>query len=164
MAVDAGLGELGRNGQLITRDYGPRVRISKVFTNLPLIPDSPIDIGVQKFCESCSLCAQYCPSNSISEGERSDQGWNEHNVKGMLKWSVKAMKCLDWWVKNGTHCSICIRVCPWNKPNNWLHRVVRIFAERNIMTPLIVKMDQMIGYGKQLKTMTYKQDTAVEEI
>ena len=48
MAVDAGLGEMGRNGLLITRDYGPRVRISKVFTNLPLIPDSPIDIGVQK--------------------------------------------------------------------------------------------------------------------
>jgi epoxyqueuosine reductase len=58
MAVDAGLGELGRNGQLLTRNCGPRVRLSKVFTNLPLIPDKPIDIGVQNFCEECALCAK----------------------------------------------------------------------------------------------------------
>ena len=54
MAVDAGLGELGRNGQLITRDFGSSVRISKVFTDLPLIPDRPVDLGVQRFCEQCA--------------------------------------------------------------------------------------------------------------
>jgi hypothetical protein len=41
-AVDAGLGQLGRNGLLITPYYGPRVRLCKVFTDLPLIPDNPI--------------------------------------------------------------------------------------------------------------------------
>jgi reductive dehalogenase len=149
MAVDAGLGEMGRNGMLITRDYGPRVRISKVFTDLPLVLDSPIDIGVQKFCEKCSLCAKYCPSLALLPGERTDRGWNEHNVSGMLKWPIKAMNCLDWWVKNGNHCSICIRVCPWNKPNDLLHRIVRFFAERNILTKLIVTLDQFLGFGKQ---------------
>ena len=149
MAVDAGLGEMGRNGMLITRDYGPRVRISKVFTDLPLVLDSPIDIGVQKFCEKCSLCAKYCPSLALMPGERTDRGWNEHNVSGMLKWPIKAMNCLDWWVKNGNHCSICIRICPWNKPNDLLHRIVRFFAERNILTKLIVTLDQFLGFGKQ---------------
>jgi len=149
MAVDAGLGEMGRNGMLITRDYGPRVRISKVFTDLPLVLDSPIDIGVQKFCEKCSLCAKYCPSSALPPGERTDRGWNEHNVSGMLKWPIKAMNCLDWWVKNGNHCSICIRVCPWNKPNDLLHKIVRFFAERNILTKLVVTLDQSLGFGKQ---------------
>lgn len=149
MAVDAGLGEMGRNGMLITRDYGPRVRISKVFTDLPLALDSPVDIGVQKFCEKCSLCAKYCPSLALMPGERTDRGWNEHNVSGMLKWPIKAMNCLDWWVKNGNHCSICIRVCPWNKPKDLLHRIVRFFAERNILTKLIVTLDQFLGFGKQ---------------
>ncbi|MBW2336387.1 MAG: reductive dehalogenase [Deltaproteobacteria bacterium] len=164
MAVDAGLGELGRNGQLITRDYGPRVRLSKVFTNLPLIPDKPIDIGVQKFCEECALCAKYCPSNSIPDGERTDEAWNEHNVPGLQKWPVRAMKCLDWWVKNGNHCSVCIRVCPWNKPNDWLHKFVRIFAEYNILTKQVIYFDQLLGYGKQVKQTHYAQDPEVELI
>ncbi|MBW1722417.1 MAG: reductive dehalogenase [Deltaproteobacteria bacterium] len=162
MAVDAGLGEMGRSGQLITRDYGPRVRISKVFTDLPLIPDRPVDIGVQEFCEKCAICAQYCPSEAIPMGERTDRAWDECNSPGMLKWPIHAMKCFDWWVKNGNHCSICIRVCPWNKPNDALHKGVRFFAERNILTRLIVRMDQMMGYGKQVVKDGPVKDCSVE--
>lgn len=162
LAVDAGLGEAGRNGQLITRDYGPRVRISKVFTNLPLVSDTPIDIGVQKFCEVCELCSTYCPSKSLMKGERTDQPWNLHNVPGMKKWPIKAMQCLDFWVKNGNHCSVCIRVCPWNKPNDLLHKFVRFFVERNIMSKTIVYFDQLLGYGKQAKDLGYDIETHLE--
>jgi len=45
LAVDAGLGETGRLGYLMTRDYGPRVRLGAVTTDLPLIPDKPVDMG-----------------------------------------------------------------------------------------------------------------------
>jgi len=164
MAVDAGLGEMGRSGQLITRDYGPRVRISKVFTDLPLIPDSPIDIGVQKFCEKCGLCAKYCPGQALMTGERTDSAWDASNSPGMLKWPIKAMKCFDFWVKNGTHCSVCIRVCPWNKPNNLLHKMVRAFAERNVLTNLMIQADQLLGYGKQVEECSNKQDPSVTVI
>jgi len=164
LAVDAGLGEAGRNGQLITRDYGPRVRISKVFTNLPLKPDKPIDIGVQRFCEVCKLCSTYCPSKSLIKGERTDKPWNRHNVPGLKKWPVKAMQCLDFWVKNGNHCSVCIRVCPWNKPNDLLHKFVRFFVERNIMSRAIVYFDQLLGYGKQKKNLDYNLDVSVENV
>jgi len=149
-AVDAGLGELGRLGLLITRQFGPRCRISKVFTDLPLEPDPPVDIGVQFFCEKCERCAQHCPSGAIKSGERTEEPWDESNNKGLLKWPVNAMRCLNWWLKNGTHCSVCIRVCPWNKPNNWLHRGVRFFAERNMLTKTLVFMDERVGYGKQV--------------
>jgi len=47
LAIDAGLGELGRNGLLITPQYGPRVRICKIFTDLTLEPDKPIKFGVK---------------------------------------------------------------------------------------------------------------------
>jgi len=164
MAVDAGLGELGRHGQLITREYGPRVRISKVFTNLPLVPDSPIDIGVQGFCDKCELCAKHCPSRALMIGGRTDKAWDRSNAEGIMKWPIKAMKCFDWWVKNGTHCSVCIRVCPWNKPNNVLHKAVRVFAERNILTRAVVFMDQFLGYGKQSKQEGVGQDPSVIEV
>jgi len=162
MAVDAGLGELGRNGLLITREFGPRVRISKVFTDLPLLPDPPIDIGVQRFCEQCALCARHCPSRAIPSGPRTDQPWDVSNAPGMLKWPVRAMDCLDWWVKNGTHCSVCIRVCPWNKPNTLFHRTVRTLAERNILTRVLVFMDELVGYGKRVKVERTQNPSVVE--
>ncbi|OQX54986.1 MAG: hypothetical protein B5M54_04170, partial [Candidatus Aminicenantes bacterium 4484_214] len=46
MAIDAGLGELGRMGLLVTPKYGPRVRLAKVITDMPLLPDAPIRFGV----------------------------------------------------------------------------------------------------------------------
>jgi reductive dehalogenase len=149
IAVDAGLGELSRMGLLMTREYGPRVRISKVITNLPLEVDQPIDIGVQGFCEKCERCSHHCPSGAIKSGQRTAEPWDESNTRGMLKWPVNAMKCFDWWVKNGTHCSVCIRVCPWNKPNTLFHRGIRFLAERNILTKALVSMDEWVGYGKQ---------------
>ena len=166
MAVDAGLGELGRHGLLITRDFGPRIRISKVFTNLPLIADFPIDIGVQKFCEKCKLCAKHCPSRAIQDGKRTDRAWDKSNSEGLLKWPIRAMNCFEWWVKNGNGCSVCIRVCPWNKPNNLLHKFVRIFPERDLFTKLILNMDQRFGYGRQSKAKGYGslQDPSVTKI
>jgi epoxyqueuosine reductase len=104
-----------------------------------------------KFCKKCKLCAKYCPSNSIPDGERTAKSWNLHNVEGMLRWPVKAMKCLDDWVKNGNHCSVCNRVCPWNKPNNMLHKFVRFFAENSIFPKVVVYLDQLLGFGKQTK-------------
>jgi epoxyqueuosine reductase QueG len=44
-AIAAGLGELGRHGMLITPEYGPRVRLVKVFTELELKPDKPKTFG-----------------------------------------------------------------------------------------------------------------------
>ena len=49
MAIQAGLGEYGKLGLLITKEYGPRVRIGKVFTDLPLVSDRPIEFGVKPF-------------------------------------------------------------------------------------------------------------------
>ncbi len=149
MAVDAGLGELSRMGLLMTREFGPRCRISKVFTDLVLEVDQPIDIGVQGFCEKCERCARQCPSQAIKPGDRTDEPWDQSNSPGLLKWPVHAMKCLDWWAKNGTHCSVCIRVCPWNKVTKGFHKAVRFLAERNMMTRMLVSMDEWMGYGKQ---------------
>jgi len=151
LAIDAGLGELGRHGLLITDEYGPRVRISKVFTDLPLATDTPIDLGVQPFCERCELCASNCPSRAIMKGERTDTAWDESNNINVLKWPIKAMKCMHWWEKNGSHCSNCIRVCPFNKPTGMLHKITKqVVKTTPIFDKLLVKADGILGYGKQV--------------
>jgi epoxyqueuosine reductase len=116
LAIDAGLGELGRSGLLITREYGPRVRLSKVFTDLPLEADKPVDIGIQDFCEKCTECARACPGRAILDGERTDQPRNISNSSGVLKWPTDTEKCSAFWLKNGAFCMNCIKVCPWNRP------------------------------------------------
>ncbi|MFC2164476.1 reductive dehalogenase [Acidobacteriota bacterium] len=150
MAIDAGLGQLGRLGLLITPKYGPRVRLAKVITDMPLVPDSPIDFGVTEFCEDCLLCSKDCPSESISPGPRTWKGTSPSNNPGVLKWYVESESCYDF---NGFSCSNCKRVCPFTKPNNsWLHRVIRKVIEGRInpVNRLMVNLDQASGYGEQL--------------
>jgi epoxyqueuosine reductase len=115
LAIDAGLGELGRNGLLITPQHGPRVRLCKVFTDLPLEPNKPIEFGVKEFCKKCKLCAEHCEAGAISmEDEPSFEATCRSNNPGALKWYVDVEKCYLYWCENGTDCSTCIKVCPYN--------------------------------------------------
>jgi len=115
LAIDAGLGELGRNGLLITPQHGPRVRLCKIFTDLPLEPDKPIEFGVKEFCKKCKLCAKNCEADAISmDDEPSFDVACRSNNPGALKWYVNAEQCYLFWCENGTDCSTCIKVCPYN--------------------------------------------------
>jgi hypothetical protein len=67
-AQDAGLGEIGRHGLLITKEYGPRVRLGVVTTDLPLLPDRKLLFGVTDFCGLCGNCAVCCPGKAIPKG------------------------------------------------------------------------------------------------
>ncbi|MCF8128922.1 MAG: hypothetical protein K9N10_10445, partial [Deltaproteobacteria bacterium] len=80
LAVDAGLGELGRQGYLIADKFGPRVRLFAVQTDMPLVPDEPVDLGAEKFCERCLKCAASCPSRSIPRERRKSV------ERGLLRW------------------------------------------------------------------------------
>lgn len=159
IAIDAGLGEIGRNGLLLTPKFGPRVRLAKVITDMPLIPDKPIVFGVREFCEVCKLCADQCPSKAISFGERTWKGESASNNPGVLKWYVKGENCYDF---NGFSCSNCKRVCPFNKPNNsWLHKMTRKIVQMGsgALDNVMVTLDQASGYGNQLQdTDFWKMD------
>ena len=82
-AIKAGLGEYGRNGLLITKEYGPRVRLGKVYTDLPLAHDRPIHFGVQEFCQICKRCAETCPAKALPLGEPTFIPNNISNRKGV---------------------------------------------------------------------------------
>lgn len=107
VAVDAGLGELGRNGLLITKKYGARVRLGVVTTNMPLICDGKIEFGLQKFCELCGRCAKTCPGKSISKE-------NKKEIDGVVRWKINAEECYKRWRSLGTDCGICICNCPFS--------------------------------------------------
>ncbi len=115
LAVDAGLGEVGRNGLLITPEFGPRVRLCKILTDMPLAPDMPIEFGVEAFCTKCKLCARKCEANAISmDDSPSFTPVSNSNSPGVRKWYVNPESCYQFWCENGTDCSTCISVCPYN--------------------------------------------------
>ena len=156
IAIDAGLGELGRNGLLITREFGPRVRISKVFTDLPLVPDEPIEFGVWDFCHKCQRCAESCPSKAIMYGEPTEEINNICNRKGLLRWPINAERCFAFWVANDSDCITCVTVCPFNKLSGWLHSSVRWgIKHTHWLSSFFLKMDNLLGYGKIKNAETF---------
>jgi len=150
MAIDAGLGELSRAGWLITPQFGPRVRLCKIFTDLPLVPDKPIEFGVWEFCHTCAKCARHCPGQAIPSKGPTTEVVDISNRKGVYRWPLNAVKCFKFWSVNGTACTTCIQVCPFNKPAGWIHEVVRWGINRfPRLNPLFLKGDDLMGYHKR---------------
>jgi ferredoxin len=119
VARDAGLGEIGRMGILMTPRLGPRVRLGVVTTNLPLITDRPgDDRSVLDFCTICKKCAENCPTHSIPFGDREP-------IDGGQRWAIDPDSCFRFWNAIGTDCGRCMTVCPYSHPDNSAHNLVR---------------------------------------
>lgn len=156
LAIDAGMGELGRNAKLIHPVFGPRCRISKIITDLPLIPDGPISFGVTAFCDSCKKCARECPSHAICTGERTYEPVGDFNSKGVLCWPLDHATCRKYWVKVGTNCGLCIQNCPYNKPRGISHWLVKsVISTMPAFNRTIVRIDDLLGYGKPLPSRRF---------
>lgn len=115
LAIAAGLGQLGRNGKLVTPDYGPRCRIAKVITDLCLPSGQPQDFGFTEYCQICTRCADLCPAKAIPSGPPTYDPVNECNTGGFLAWHINHKLCYQFWAKVGTNCGICIAQCPLDK-------------------------------------------------
>ncbi len=125
IAKDAGLGEIGRMGILITPQLGPRVRLGVVTTDLPLIVDRETDDNtVINFCKHCKKCAVACPAQAISFDDRKEDG-------GFLRWKINHEKCYTFWCTTGTDCARCMAVCPYAHPDNAFHNFVRFLVKHS---------------------------------
>jgi reductive dehalogenase len=144
VAVDAGLGEMGRCGYLIHPRLGANLRLACVTTDLPLALDSPVDLGVQHFCDACLKCASTCPSGAISTG-------GKVVVRGVRKWRIHPEKCLLYWGHLGSACTICQAVCPWSKPPTLPHRLVaQVAFNLPVAHRFLVWADDVV-YGERFR-------------
>ena len=116
VARDAGLGEIGRNNILTTKEYGSRVRLGVVTTNLELDVDKPMSFGLEDFCRICKKCALTCPSKAISKE-------HEKETNGKLNWTINQESCYTKWRHIGTDCGMCISSCPFSQNMESIERV-----------------------------------------
>ena len=121
LAINAGLGELGKHGSLICREFGSSMRIATVLTDLPLNHDKPIDIAVDDLCIGCRRCTIDCPVDAISD--------DKQMVRGEEKWYVDFDKCVPYFTET-VGCGICIEVCPWSKPDRGFSLSKKLLEKR----------------------------------
>ncbi len=142
VAHDAGLGELGRFGYLVSRRFGARVRLGAVTTDLPLLADRPVRFGVLDFCRICRRCAENCPSGSIPGGDRQE-------VRGVKKWPLEVESCLHYWRYLGTDCGLCMKVCPFSHPRALVHDLVRYGISRSSFARRVSLFGEDLFYGRR---------------
>ena len=155
LAIKAGLGEYGRHGLLITREFGPRVRLGKIFTDMPLAHDRPRRFGVRETCEVCRACSDACPPKAIAMDAPTDRIYNISNIRGVRKWTTDAEKCFRFWSNQNTDCSICVRVCPYNRDySRRLSRIWRWMAGTRLRR-LALWLDRRSRRGRRVTPQTW---------
>lgn len=107
-ATRAGLGWVGRHCQLVTRPFGPWVRLGTVFTDLGLSCGPPVE---RHFCGHCHLCVEACPAGALT-----GDSWHPGIPRERL---LDAEACDRWKNEHyhqyhgGHNCGICSAVCPY---------------------------------------------------
>lgn len=151
LAIDAGLGELGRFGSLIHPVYGPCVRLAAVTTDLDL-GQSPVENHrIGEFCRTCKKCADNCPGGAIFSGE-------EPVSRGFPHWSVRQENCFGYWKKIGSDCGVCIAVCPYTKPDTLIHRLIRFYISRNPVNQAVALFFDDLMYGRKYPIQEQNSD------
>jgi len=79
------------------------------------------------------------------------------NSPGINRWPVNHPRCHLVWSQTGLDCANCIRVCPFNKPEGWLHDATRalIGANSETLDLAMLKLDEASGYGEQEDSRRY---------
>lgn len=111
VAEAAGLGVFGRHGLIITAEFGPRIKLGLVTTDLPLETDSKLDLDLEEFCNDCGKCASGCPGSAIPADRKEE-------FEGTRRWIIDQERCYSYWMKAGTDCGLCIKNCPFSKTAN----------------------------------------------
>ncbi|MFB6393264.1 4Fe-4S dicluster domain-containing protein [Polymorphospora lycopeni] len=141
-AVEAGLGQLGLNGQLLTPAAGSRCRILMINTDAPLTIDHPVDYGIEKICDNCLACVERCPSGAIPA--------RRDFHRGVYKAKINTKRCLPV-VAQVDGCAVCMKVCPVQRYG--LPAVLDHFEKTD--TILGRGTDELEGYGWPLDDQRY---------
>jgi epoxyqueuosine reductase QueG len=110
LAQNAGLGWIGKNGLLITPEFGPRQRIAVIYTNIKNLPYNTANkhTWISEYCQKCKVCIKKCPAGAIYE---TPIVTNQYHTT-----HIRSEKCFPEFYDN-YGCSICIKVCPFSKTN-----------------------------------------------
>lgn len=104
-AVAAGLGQLGKNSLLLTPQYGNRVHLVTVLTDLYLEPDLPPN---EALCPAeCRICLDLCPTGALDGNQQVVQKLCRPQIDKKLPRGYSVYGCWE-----------CRRACPVGRVNH----------------------------------------------
>lgn len=106
-ATLSGIGWIGKNACLITEEFGPRVRLGTVLTNMEVEYDLPIK---ESNCGECNICMSQCPAMAI-KGNTWHQGMRRDELLDPFACSSHMSQAYKD-IGRGSVCGICISKCP----------------------------------------------------
>ena len=106
MFVNAGLGQLGACGYLLSPHAGNRMQLMLITTDAIVTYDPPVDFGVHAFCQICQVCVNRCPGRALMR----DKIW----WRGIEKNKVYYKRCRPVMARYAG-CGVCMKVCPMQK-------------------------------------------------
>ena len=140
LGVEAGLGTLGLEVNILTPEYGPRLYLTGILTELKLEPDQRI---TEQICigESCSRCLHSCPGDAVGHFDIDKRECSKHaqefgfahamrlfnqmvdargegNLQERVKQLIKSREFMGFWqgllrvVGSFGDCPRCLEVCP----------------------------------------------------
>ncbi|MGX7108155.1 tRNA epoxyqueuosine(34) reductase QueG [Facklamia miroungae] len=133
VAERAGLGFIGRNGLLVTKEFGSYVYLGEIITNIPFAPDSKVDYG----CGDCNRCITACPTQALL-------GDGRMNAQRCLSYQTQTKGHLaEEFRRKITHviygCDICQMTCPYNKGIDF-HNHLEMEPNPEHVTPVLKDM------------------------
>ncbi|TLG80752.1 tRNA epoxyqueuosine(34) reductase QueG [Vagococcus zengguangii] len=130
VAQRAGLGFIGKNGLLITEEFGSYVYLGEIITNIPFEPDTPID----NQCGECTKCIDACPTGALlGDGRMNAQLCLSYQTqtRGMMPEEFRSK------IRTVIYgCDICQQVCPFNKGKD-AHFHEEMEPDPEVVTPLL---------------------------
>ncbi len=115
LAVQAGLGWIGKSGMLINPIWGSAIILSECLISLPFQPDQPFE---KDFCGECRACIAACPSACIQPQSRTINAGKCISYLTIEKHGKFSKEEEDVIGKHVFGCDICTEVCPWNNKNS----------------------------------------------
>jgi epoxyqueuosine reductase len=110
-ATQAGLGWIGKNALLVTREYGSAVRITTVLTDAELTTGKAID---RSECGQCNACVAVCPCHAPA-GKNWHVGLHRDEFYDVFACRKTTLELARKAGINYSICGICIYACPWTQ-------------------------------------------------
>jgi len=110
-ATRSGLGWIGKSDLLVTREYGPALRLGTVLTDAPLDVGTPI---VESSCGACAECVRACPGQAVKGGNWRAGCEREDIYDADVCRTEARAQAAKIGIRESI-CGICIGVCPWTK-------------------------------------------------
>jgi reductive dehalogenase len=168
----------------ISPEHGSTVGLYDMMTDLPLPHSHPIDAGINRFCDSCGVCAEHCPPGAIEPKGGREKSWevppssvtpkwdpfpglgfdpmgageSEYFKTGRKTYWTDMISCQLFARGLPNRCQLCFGVCVFNSQQGaMIHDIVRATSSTTgIFNSFFASMHGTFGYG--LKEDEEKED------